>query len=93
MQRRGGAGCAGCAPFLPRHTPVGSHMSDGFVSAHPLRVHKVSSDKHPCPPQPCVTVDGHLAPPQSKVHHLHHIQDTLQRGYTIVQPTIVVEVN
>ena len=86
-------GGAGSAPFLPHHTPIGSHVSDGLVSAHPLRVHKVASDKHPRPPQPCVTVDGHLAPPQSKVHHLHHIQDTLQRGYTIVQPTIVVEVN
>ena len=86
-------GCWVCTISPPPHTPVGSHMSDGLVSAHPLRVHKVASDKHPRPPQPCVTVDGHLAPPQSKVHHLHHIQDTLQRGYTIVQPTIVVEVN
>ena len=81
------------ALLLNHHTPVGSHMSDGLVSTHPLRVHKVASDKHPRPPHTRMAVDRHLASPQSKVHYLHHIQDTLQRRHTIVQPAVVVEVN
>ena len=91
VQRRGGVHCYYQSPH--HHTPVGPHECDGLISAHPLRVNKVASNQHPRPPQPSMAVDGYLAPPQSKVHHLHHIQDTLQRGYTIVQPTIVVEIN
>ena len=71
--------------------PLASNHGDCIRSAEPLGIGQIAGDEHSGAPQASVTVDGHLALPQGKVHDLDHVQDAGEGGNSVILPAVVVK--
>ena len=73
------------------HPPLCPYCQDRLLPAQPQSKHQIAGYEHASPAQTRMAMDGNLARLEGKGHDLHHVQEALPGGDTIVDPAIVVE--